>query len=97
MFVFFFNDPATTEIYTLSLHDALPIFNNHYREDFINRGMRFSGLSPDDRLVEVVEITDHPWFLATQYHPEFKSKPDQAAPLFRDFIAAAVKYKRNKR
>ncbi len=71
-------------------------YNNRYREDFLAKGMLFSGLSPDERLVEVVELTDHPWFLAVQFHPEFKSKPDAAAPLFRDFIAAAVKYQENR-
>jgi CTP synthase len=65
-------------------------FNNRYREQFTAHGMRFSGTSPDGSLVEVVEIPEHPWFLAVQYHPEFKSKPTKAQPLFAGFIEAAI-------
>ena len=53
--------------------------------------MSFSGLSPDGNLVEMVELKDHPWFVACQFHPEFQSTPLKAHPLFRDFIAAAMK------
>jgi CTP synthase len=67
-------------------------FNNDYRERFERAGMILSGLSPDGMLVEMVEIKDHPWFVACQFHPEFKSRPVEPHPLFRDFIAAAVKY-----
>ena len=67
-------------------------FNNKYREVYEHRGMTFSGLSPDGRLVEIVELADHPWFLAVQFHPEFKSTPTAAHPLFRDFIGASLKY-----
>jgi len=67
-------------------------FNNKYREVYEHRGMTFSGLSPDGRLVEIVEIADHPWFVAVQFHPEFKSTPTQAHPLFRDFVGATLKY-----
>ncbi|MBE7467011.1 MAG: CTP synthase [Planctomycetes bacterium] len=67
-------------------------FNNQYREQYEHRGMIFSGLSPDGRLVEIVELADHPWFLAVQFHPEFKSTPIQPHPLFRDFIGAALQY-----
>jgi CTP synthase len=49
-----------------------------------------SGTSPDERLVEIIEIPDHPFFVASQYHPEFKSRPERPAPLFRDFVAAAL-------
>ena len=49
-----------------------------------------TGTSPDGKLVEIIELPDHPWFLAVQFHPEFKSKPTKAHPLFRDFIAAAI-------
>jgi CTP synthase len=49
-----------------------------------------SGTSPDERLVEVIELPEHPFFVASQYHPEFKSRPERPAPLFRDFIAAAL-------
>jgi CTP synthase len=65
-------------------------FNNVYRQQFSAHGMTFTGLSPDGGLVEILEIPDHPWFLAVQFHPEFKSKPTQAHPLFAGFIAAAV-------
>jgi CTP synthase len=65
-------------------------FNNDYRERLAARGLRFSGLSPDGRLVEVVEVAGHPWMLGTQYHPEFKSRPNRPHPLFRDFLGAVV-------
>ena len=65
-------------------------FNNMYKFQFQKAGMVFSGIYPDRDLVEVIELKDHPWFLATQFHPEFKSRPNRAHPLFRDFIAAAV-------
>ncbi len=71
-------------------------FNNHYRQLMSDRGMLFSGLSPDKQLVEIIEISSNPWFVACQFHPEFKSRPLQAHPLFKDFIAAAMKeHKRN--
>ncbi|MFM2000615.1 MAG: synthase [Planctomycetota bacterium] len=65
-------------------------FNNFYRQQFVDAGLRFSGTSPDGQLVEVIELPDHPWFLAVQYHPEFKSKPLRAHPLFIGFVGAAV-------
>jgi len=65
-------------------------FNNDYRERLAAAGLVFSGLSPDGRLVEVAEIADHPWMLGTQFHPEFKSRPNRPHPLFRDFMGAAV-------
>ena len=65
-------------------------FNNQYREQFQAHGLLFSGTSPDTRLVEVLELVDHPWFLAVQCHPEFKSKPTQAHPLFRAFVQASL-------
>jgi CTP synthase len=64
-------------------------FNNDYREAFANAGFSFSGSSPDGKLVEVIELPSHPFFLACQFHPEFQSKPDQPHPLFKGFIAAA--------
>lgn len=67
-------------------------FNNAYREAFAQAGFRFSGLSPDERLVEIIELSDHPWFVATQFHPEFKSRPSRPHPLFRDFVGAAVAF-----
>lgn len=68
-------------------------FNNEYREQLTEAGLVLGGTSPDGRLVEIVELpeTEHPWFLGCQFHPEFKSRPTHAHPLFRDFIAAALK------
>jgi CTP synthase len=65
-------------------------FNNVYRQQFAAHGMRFSGTSPDGSLVEVIELPEHPWFVAVQYHPEFKSKPTAPQPLFAGFVGAAV-------
>ncbi len=65
-------------------------FNNHYRERLEAKGLVLSGVSPDNRLVEVVELKDHPWFVAAQYHPEFKSRPEKAHPLFDGFIKASL-------
>ena len=68
--------------------------NNEYREQMTGCGLVLGGISPDDRLVEIVELpeSEHPWFLGCQFHPEFKSRPTKAHPLFRDFIAAALEY-----
>lgn len=68
-------------------------FNNKYIETFTKHGLVLSGLSPDDSLVEIVELKDHPWFLGCQFHPEFKSRPLQPHPLFREFIRAAKENK----
>jgi CTP synthase len=65
-------------------------FNNQYRQQFEANGMRFAGTSQDGGLVEIVELTDHPWFVAVQFHPEFKSKPLKAHPLFAGFVGAAI-------
>ncbi|MBU8901419.1 MAG: CTP synthase, partial [Victivallales bacterium] len=67
-------------------------FNNDYRADIEAKGLRIVGTSPDGKLVEMVELTDHPWFVACQFHPEFKSRPLKAHPLFNDFIKAALKH-----
>src|SRR3954447_16140487 len=64
--------------------------NNQLRPKLAARGLHVSGTSPDERLVEVIELPDHPWFVASQYHPEFKSRPNRPQPLFRDFVGAAV-------
>ena len=64
-------------------------FNNAYRDNLVNNGLILSGLSPDNKLVEIVEIKDHPWFVASQFHPEFKSRPTNPHPLFREFIKAS--------
>lgn len=68
-------------------------FNNDYRQRLEENGLVISGASPDNNLVEIIEIEDHPWFLGCQFHPEFKSKPMKPHPLFKDFIAAALKKK----
>ncbi len=68
-------------------------FNNAYRDVFTDNGMIFSGINPEKDLVEIIEIPDHPWFVATQFHPEFKSYPIDPHPLFRDFIQASLEYK----
>jgi CTP synthase len=64
--------------------------NNDYREALISKGMVISGVSPDRRLVEMVELANHPYFVGCQFHPEFKSRPQQPHPLFQSFIAAAL-------
>ena len=64
-------------------------FNNKFRNALGEKGMVFSGLSPDDRLVEVCELADHPWMVACKFHPEFSSRPGNPNSLFRDFIGAA--------
>ena len=68
-------------------------FNNDYRDELNEYGLVFSGTSPDENLVEIVELKDHPWFLGCQFHPEFKSRPMSPHPLFASFIEAALKRK----
>jgi CTP synthase len=74
-------------------------FNNRYREQLAKQGLVFSGVCPGRDLVEIIELKDHPWFVACQFHPEFQSTPLQAHPLFHGFVAAALKdrEKREKR
>ena len=67
-------------------------FNNNYRQPLEDAGLRLSGVSLDGRLIEVVEIEDHPWFLSCQFHPEFTSTPRDGHPLFTGFIKAASAY-----
>ena len=67
-------------------------FNNEFLGKFTEGGMIIGGVNPERNLVEIVELPDHPWFCAVQFHPEFKSRPDRAHPLFRDFVGAAIKY-----
>ncbi len=64
--------------------------NNIFRSQLVDAGLVISGMTPDERLVEVIELADHPWFVACQYHPEFKSRPTRPHPLFRDFVGAAI-------
>ena len=68
--------------------------NNEYREAFTDAGMLLSGISPDGRIVEMIELKEHPFFIATQAHPEFKSRPDAPHPLFRGFVEAALKFQK---
>ncbi|WP_041819531.1 CTP synthase [Heyndrickxia coagulans] len=68
-------------------------FNNQFRERMENAGFTFSGTSPDGRLIEIVELKDHPWFVASQFHPEFTSRPTRPQPLFKGFIEASIKGK----
>jgi CTP synthase len=72
-------------------------FNPEFRKGMEERGLLFTGISPDGKFIEIVEFGDHPWFLACQFHPEFKSKPMSPHPLFRDFIAAAHSHARSGR
>lgn len=69
-------------------------FNNAYRKQLEQAGMRIAGVSPDNELVEIIEIKDHPWFVGVQFHPEFKSRPLRPHPLYRDFIGAVMRQKR---
>ena len=68
--------------------------NNRYRSDLEAAGLVFSGVSPDDRLVEIIELPSHPYFIASQFHPEFKSRPDNPHPLFLGFVAAALEHRK---
>ena len=68
--------------------------NNYYRDELEKAGMKLSGLSPDGRIVEMCELPSHPWFIATQAHPEFKSRPNRPHPLFKGFIGAALEYQK---
>ena len=68
-------------------------FNNDFRQVLTAAGLILTGLSPDGTLVEMVELAGHPWFVGVQFHPELKSRPNRAHPLFREFVAAAVKHR----
>jgi CTP synthase len=71
-------------------------FNNEYKARLAEKGLVVSGASPSGDLVEIVEIKDHPWFVGCQFHPEFKSRPMDPHPLFRDFIKAALGYSKSR-
>ena len=71
--------------------------NNFLRKRLEAGGLVISGTSPDERLVEIIEIHDHPFFVASQFHPEFKSRPERPAPLFREFVEAALARARERR
>src|SRR4029434_1590447 len=64
--------------------------NNHYRQQLVDAGLVVSGTFQEGRLVEIIELSDHPWFVASQFHPEFKSRPERPHPLFVGFVACAV-------
>ena len=66
-------------------------FNNSFREEIENKGMAITGTSPTGELVETVEIPEHPFYIGVQFHPEFKSRPNRAHPLFKAFVAASLK------
>jgi CTP synthase len=70
--------------------------NNHFRPRLVESGLVVSGTFQGGRLVEIVELPDHPWFVASQFHPEFKSRPTRPAPLFRDFVGAALERSRER-
>ena len=70
-------------------------FNNEYRNEFEKGGMTFSGISPDGKLIEIAEITDHPFMMGSQFHPEFLSRPMRPHPLFSGFIKAAKEREKN--
>ena len=71
-------------------------FNNVYRDELVKAGLIIAGVNPERDLVEICEVPDHPWMLGGQFHPEFKSRPNKAGPLFRDFITASYEYKTRK-
>jgi CTP synthase len=71
--------------------------NNFLRRRLESAGLIVSGTTPDERLVEIIELADHPFFVASQFHPEFKSRPERPAPLFRVFVGAAQRYARERR
>ena len=75
---------------TMERHRHRYEFNNQYREDFQKKDFRIGGVSPGGKLVELIELENHPWSVASQFHPEFKSKPDKAHPLFREFVRHAL-------
>jgi CTP synthase (UTP-ammonia lyase) len=68
-------------------------FNNRYRDKLVKAGLRIAGESMDGKLVELVELPEHPWFIACQFHPEFTSTPRDGHPLFTGFVRAAIKYR----
>jgi len=71
-------------------------FNNEFMTRLEEAGMIFSGINEEDNLVEMIELKDHPWFVAVQFHPEFRSRPTRPHPLFKDFVGAAIKQKDNR-
>ena len=72
-------------------------FNNEFRTEFAQKGMKFAGMSPDEKLIEIIELPSHRWFVGSQFHPELRSRPNRAHPLFREFIKAAKGYNHDKK
>ena len=70
--------------------------NNEYRDELVQHGVKLCGTSPDNRIVEMIELPDQPWFIAVQFHPEFKSRPNKPHPLFREFIRASLEHQEQK-
>jgi len=68
-------------------------FNNRFKESLSKSGLKIAGVSPDNKLVEIIEVENHPWFVGVQFHPELKSRPLRAHPLFREFVKASLRYK----
>ena len=71
-------------------------FNNQYLDDYANAGMIAAGINPQQDLVEIIELKDHPWFIGVQFHPEYRSTVDNPHPLFVGFIAASIKHKQER-
>jgi CTP synthase len=86
------SDPGVGEVTVQERHRHRFEFNNEFRKSLGEAGLIFSGLSPDDRLVEICELRDHPYMLGSQFHPEFKSRPNRPHPLFKAFIEASINY-----
>ena len=70
-------------------------FNNFFKKEIVGKGLLIAGISPSERLVEMVELKEHPWFVGVQFHPEFKSRPNRPHPLFSAFVGAAIESKKN--
>ena len=66
--------------------------NNNLKDQFEKKGLIFSGMSPDNKLPEIIELKNHPWFVGVQFHPELKSRVLNPSPLFKDFVAASIDY-----
>lgn len=71
-------------------------FNNRFKENLSKSGLKIAGVSPDHKLVEIIEVEDHPWFVGVQFHPELKSRPIRAHPLFREFVKASLRYRNSR-
>lgn len=89
-----FSEQAYRSSHITERHRHRYEFNNEYRSALVEAGLTIAGTSPDGRLVEIVEVPSHPWFVGVQFHPEFTSRPNRAQPLFREFIGAAISHKR---